>query len=1740
MNPLINIIIPTRERAETLYWTILSCLEQDYENFRIVVSDNCSEDETEKIVKKIKSDKVTYIRTPQRVSMSENWEFALEQISEGFVCYLGDDDGLVQNSLSKLVEIISKTNKLAYRTPNITHYWPDICDENIAGSIGNLPIRDDYEIIDCQSFQRAVFEKLEFYHPYFLDLPTVYQSFVNFELLKKIREKNNKFFLSSFPDLYSAVAISSEIDEYVLVHRPVTINAMGKFSNGVANKNFFNEKSKEVKRFFVENKYQFDERLVEKGKILTRSLTHPIIIADQFIKVRRHNKNIPEIDFKNVIKRSTECLWRKRPKEIYDSVIEDIRMVAEINNLESFAEEEIKKHPYVHIEPRKEPPLYVDEINRVLSIDSTKYGVKNILDTGRFINTLISQPEIKKLFSDKNDIPAHAFAIPQKTNKNTLFAQVNPNSAENFSQSQTNKLIIITEGFPALSETFILDQITGYIDNGVDVEIWTLRLMDQDKVHPSVIKYNLMKLVTEIKLPESNYSDISEWTNRFYQINEVSRTEDIGKIHVHYGTCFNSLAQLFYSDQNSKVIVSFHGYDASMFIKEAGDNCYNFLFQRANLITTPSQYMKNKLTCIGCFEEKIKIHRYGIDLDLFQNKYNVGKNRIIKLLSICRLVEKKGIEYAISAIIKLEKLKNIRYKIVGEGPLKNDLIGLINSLKLNDVIEIVPFVDRDGVIEEMLNADIFILPSITAQSGDQEGIPVSLTEAHAMGLPVISTYHSGIPELVEHGSTGLLSEEKDVEGIAKNLSELINNSSLRMELSKNARVKVESEFDIKKQNEKLLKYFFEKDKSVKAFTTVNPKISICIPTYNRANFIKYAINSALNQNYNNYEVIVVDDGSTDNTKEIVDSFSDTRIRYFYKPHTNTPATRNLCIDKASGEYILWLDSDDELYSGIIEDYLNTLNNYKDVQIVYCKLRAVDEKGNEKRVFEYEDYYNRTNDAYTFLFTGQPIPNGGTLVKKTIYDEVGKFNTEFKRAHDYEFYSRLFITQKYNLKYVDKFLYKYRIHDSNITLNTSGIIDLSYEVKILKSILDRCNYKDFFPKLDWKNHPQECEAMANLNIGIKFYQLGGFNQSENYFEKFIINDNSNQNFLELFNLLIKDQKYNLANSLLIKTINKITKYESFTEVKSALLTIGNLNENVHRNAEELANKDPIDIIFLTHNRLEYFKKTIESLKVNTRYPYRITVVDNASDNEVVEYLKEHENEFHKVIYNPQNEWTGAFQKGIDISTSDPFIVCDPDILVPDLKDKCWLEKMILLHKENEDLGLLAINLDKSNLPKKLPDVYLGPKEELNEEIVLSNVGTVMQSIKRKYFDGNYVTDWQTCENIKRKGGKVGFAKNIVGYHLGWNEEVDYPEHLIEKHKYFKTTYGADIYKEYISNNLIQEKLDKKELELEDKYIASVIVPIYNQVECTVGMILSLNKNTSVNYETILIDNNSDEETKSVLNKLSGYKNIKLIYNDVNEGFPKAVNQGIKKAEGKYIVIANSDIIFTKNWLYHLINHAEREKDIGIVGPISNEVSGMQLDKSAQYSTIEQMHEYSEKKIVEEKGNFFQFPRVAFLCTLIKKEVIDKIGGLDERFSPGNFEDDDFCLRTQLAGFKTVIAQDVFIHHYGSKSFKADGEENYNKRLKINRQKFISKWGKDPDQIWLKGEKFRERNLTFPLNENLFIENFERANILLQEEEYDLAKIYLEKSLNNFDKFDNRGIDKSKIEILLNKVRTLSND
>ena len=257
-----------------------------------------------------------------------------------------------------------------------------------------------------------------------------------------------------------------------------------------------------------------------------------------------------------------------------------------------------------------------------------------------------------------------------------------------------------------------------------------------------------------------------------------------------------------------------------------------------------------------------------------------------------------------------------------------------------------------------------------------------------------------------------------------------------------------------------------------------PLISICIISYNRANLLMRSIKSALAQSYEKFEVVVVDDGSTDNTEEVIKSFNSPKIRYIRKEHSGIAATRNHALREAKGEYIIWVDSDDEVSPYLLEKYIEAVNNYPDADVFYCNLLIINQEKNEIVPLRYYDWYkNEMNALYYSIIAGSPIPDPSTLIKKSIFNEIGTFNETFSRAQDFEFYSRLILSKKFHFKFINQFGYIYYIHDDNNTGIITSQTDQSYEREVLRNILQNADLQEIFYMFDWENNFQWSLAQA---------------------------------------------------------------------------------------------------------------------------------------------------------------------------------------------------------------------------------------------------------------------------------------------------------------------------------------------------------------------------------------------------------------------------------------------------------------------------------------------------------------------------------------------------------------------------------------------------------------------------------------------------------------------------------------
>ena len=266
------------------------------------------------------------------------------------------------------------------------------------------------------------------------------------------------------------------------------------------------------------------------------------------------------------------------------------------------------------------------------------------------------------------------------------------------------------------------------------------------------------------------------------------------------------------------------------------------------------------------------------------------------------------------------------------------------------------------------------------------------------------------------------------------------------------------------------------------------------------------------------------------------------------------------------------------------------------------------------------------------------------------------------------------------------------------------------------------------------------------------------------------------------------------------------------------------------------------------------------------------------------------------------------------------------------------------------------------------------------------------------------------------------------------------------------------------------------------MVSIVILTFNQLKYTRECIESIKNHTAEQHEIVFVDNGSTDGTaKWLKNLVKNNSHYKLIENKKNLGFSKGCNQGIKASTGEYILLLNNDVVVTENWLSGMLDCLNSAPDIGIVGPMTNNISGPQKLPEVNYSSIDDLAEYARKFRKKNRNRRIPCRRVVGFCMLFRRQLIDKIGPLDEKFGSGNFEDDDFCLRASLTGYRNMIAGDVFIHHYGSKTFIGN-KIDYASSLNGNKKIFIEKW---------RGEEVAER-----FSGKLIVENaVAKANELL---------------------------------------------
>ncbi len=555
---------------------------------------------------------------------------------------------------------------------------------------------------------------------------------------------------------------------------------------------------------------------------------------------------------------------------------------------------------------------------------------------------------------------------------------------------------------------------------------------------------------------------------------------------------------------------------------------------------------------------------------------------------------------------------------------------------------------------------------------------------------------------------------------------------------------------------------------------------------------------------------------------------------------------------------------------------------------------------------------------------------------------------------------------------------------------------------------------------------------------------------------------------------------------------------------------------------------VSIIIPVFNRLEFTEKCLAALSRTTpEGSYELIVVDNGSTDGTADFLKK-QNMISHVVMNPTNlGFAKACNQGAEAAHGDYLLFLNNDTE----PQAGWLDSLIrtmhpnpaigaagskLLYPDGtiQHAGVVLVDDKKTGDPLVGKHIYRGNQPDFPE----ANIPFCYQAltaasllVRRSAFvdaggfDENY---WNGYEDIdlclrlgelghlivytpqsvlvhhESKSGPERFARaghNIRLLHQKWLGKI-IPDFTITEDGKITATANATIFP-YTGQSSQPGAGARQRARL-----VSIVILTFNQLDKTGDCIESIRRHTPEPHEIIFIDNGSTDGTLDRLRELCACnENYTLIANGENRGFAAGCNQGIEAAKGEYVLLLNNDVVVTKDWLGGLLECLRLTPNAGIVGPMTNNISGIQQVPGVNYASVSELDAFAAEFRDRNRHQRIPFRRIVGFCMLFRKSLTDEIGLLDESFGTGNFEDDDLCLRAAIAGYRNVIAGDVFIHHVGSASFRGNNFD-YVATLTDNGRLFREKWSRP-----VTDENEEKRIIT--------LKTLEKSEILFQRGDHD---------------------------------------
>ncbi|MDP9382369.1 MAG: glycosyltransferase [Chloroflexota bacterium] len=397
----------------------------------------------------------------------------------------------------------------------------------------------------------------------------------------------------------------------------------------------------------------------------------------------------------------------------------------------------------------------------------------------------------------------------------------------------TPRVAYILKMYPRFSETFILNELLELERQGVEVRIFSLKKPDDGRFHAELsrLKARVTYLPESPMLASRAYYEahrqVYRWdqsrylavlgkalsrrrraaVKRFLQAGYLAlqlRQEGFSHVHAHFASSATAVA--FYAYQLAGISYSFTAHAKDIYSDEVNIRSLKEYLASARLVVTVSDYNRDYLKSIHADVHIERVYN-GLDLKLYSPNGSAPDTPPL-VLAVGRLVEKKGFDDLVRACDLLRREGcYFRCRIVGKGPIEAELQALTQKLGLQEYVELAGPMPREALLHEYPKASLVAAPCVIGSDGNRDGLPTVLIEAMALGVPVVSTDVTGIPELVQDGHSGLLTPQRDPRALADAIRRVLEDQALSSALRQAGRERVERHFDIR-QNVRRLRTLF--------------------------------------------------------------------------------------------------------------------------------------------------------------------------------------------------------------------------------------------------------------------------------------------------------------------------------------------------------------------------------------------------------------------------------------------------------------------------------------------------------------------------------------------------------------------------------------------------------------------------------------------------------------------------------------------------------------------------------------------------------------------------------------------------------------------------------------------------------------------------------------------------------------------------------------------------------------------